>query len=68
MKSQMVVSMKNVSIVSSKLLVAAKSAAADPHAPNTKNQLAAAARYFISSNDTPCWVQFSFDFFMCVLN
>lgn len=43
-KSQMVVSLKNVSIVSSRLLVAAKSVAADPNAPNAKNQLAAAAR------------------------
>ncbi|KAH6931665.1 hypothetical protein HPB50_026529 [Hyalomma asiaticum] len=43
-RSQMVVSMKNVSMVSSKLLVAAKSVAADPSAPNAKNQLAVAAR------------------------
>lgn len=43
-RSQMVVSLKNVSMVSSKLLVAAKSVAADPGAPNAKNQLAAAAR------------------------
>ncbi|XP_050033509.1 talin-2 isoform X1 [Dermacentor andersoni] len=43
-RSQMVVSLKNVSMVSSKLLVAAKSVAADPSAPNAKNQLAAAAR------------------------
>ncbi|XP_013776088.1 talin-2-like [Limulus polyphemus] len=41
---QMVVSLKNVSMVSSKLLVAAKSVAADPGAPNAKNQLALAAR------------------------
>lgn len=44
MRSNMVVSLKNVSMVSSKLLVAAKSVAADPGAPNAKNQLAAAAR------------------------
>nr|XP_037279500.1 talin-2-like isoform X2 [Rhipicephalus microplus] len=43
-RSQMVVSLKNVSMVSSKLLVAAKSVAADPSAPNAKNQLAVAAR------------------------
>lgn len=40
----MVVSLKNVSMTSSKLLVTAKSVAADPGAPNAKNQLAAAAR------------------------
>ncbi|KAH9369269.1 hypothetical protein HPB48_012345 [Haemaphysalis longicornis] len=43
-RSQMVVSLKNVSMVSSKLLVAAKSVSADPSAPNAMNQLAAAAR------------------------
>ncbi|GFT39672.1 talin-2 [Nephila pilipes] len=43
-RGSMVVSLKNVSMVSSKLLVAAKSVAADPGAPNAKNQLAAAAR------------------------
>uniref|UniRef100_A0A1B6BY27 FERM domain-containing protein n=1 Tax=Clastoptera arizonana TaxID=38151 RepID=A0A1B6BY27_9HEMI len=43
-RSQMVVSLKNVSMVSSKLLVTAKSVAADPLAPNAKNQLASAAR------------------------
>ncbi|XP_054725014.1 talin-1-like isoform X2 [Uloborus diversus] len=43
-RGSMVVSLKNVSMVSSKLLVAAKSVAADPTAPNAKNQLAAAAR------------------------
>lgn len=43
-QGQMVVSLKNVSMVSSKLLVTAKSVAADPSAPNAKNQLAAAAR------------------------
>lgn len=41
----MVVSLKNVSMVSSKLLVTAKSVAADPSAPNARNQLAAAARW-----------------------
>ncbi|XP_053998838.1 talin-1 isoform X2 [Hylaeus anthracinus] len=43
-RSQMVVSLKNVSMTSSKLLVTAKSVAADPGAPNAKNQLSAAAR------------------------
>ncbi|KOX74764.1 Talin-1 [Melipona quadrifasciata] len=43
-RSQVVVSLKNVSMTSSKLLVTAKSVAADPSAPNAKNQLSAAAR------------------------
>jgi len=43
-RGQMVVSLKNVSMVSSKLLVTAKYVAADPAAPNAKNQLASAAR------------------------
>lgn len=43
-RSQMVVSLKNVTMVSSKLLVTAKSVASNPTAPNAKNQLAAAAR------------------------
>lgn len=43
-RGQMVVSLKNVSMVSSKLLVTAKHVAADPAAPNAKNQLATAAR------------------------
>ncbi|XP_043256416.1 talin-1 isoform X4 [Colletes gigas] len=43
-RSQMVVSLKNVSMTSGKLLVTAKSVAADPGAPNAKNQLSAAAR------------------------
>ncbi|XP_023231887.1 talin-2-like isoform X2 [Centruroides sculpturatus] len=43
-RGQMVVSLKNVSMVSSKLLVTAKSVAADPTAPNSKTQLASAAR------------------------
>ncbi|XP_076659831.1 talin_middle and talin-RS domain-containing protein rhea isoform X1 [Halictus rubicundus] len=43
-RSQMVVSLKNVSMTSSKLLVTAKTVAADPSAPNAKNQLSAAAR------------------------
>lgn len=43
-QGQMVVSLKNVSVVSSKLLITAKTVAADPAAPNAKNQLASAAR------------------------
>ncbi|KZC14531.1 Talin-1 [Dufourea novaeangliae] len=43
-RTQMVVSLKNVSMTSSKLLVTAKFVAADPGAPNAKNQLSAAAR------------------------
>ncbi|XP_066588503.1 talin-1 isoform X2 [Prorops nasuta] len=43
-RSQVVVSLKNVSMTSSKLLLTAKSVAADPNAPNAKNQLSAAAR------------------------
>ncbi|XP_049847483.1 talin-1 isoform X1 [Schistocerca gregaria] len=43
-QGQMVVSLKNVSMSSSKLLVTAKTVAADPTAPNAKNQLTAAAR------------------------
>ena len=56
----MVVSLKNVSMVSSKLLVTAKSVAADPSAPNARNQLAAAARWeHLLTNQTlkvPWWV------------
>ncbi|CAL7950201.1 unnamed protein product [Xylocopa violacea] len=40
-RSQMVVSLKNVSLTSSKFLVTAKSVAADPSAPAAKNQLSA---------------------------
>lgn len=43
-RSQVVVSLKNVTTTSTKLLSTAKSVAADPNAPNAKNQLAAAAR------------------------
>ena len=43
-KTQVVISLKNVSMTSSKLLTTAKSIAADPNAPNVKNQLSAAAR------------------------
>ncbi|XP_067209447.1 talin-1 isoform X1 [Linepithema humile] len=43
-RTQVVISLRNVSMTSSKLLVTAKSVAADPTAPNAKNQLSAAAR------------------------
>ncbi|UYV64796.1 TLN1 [Cordylochernes scorpioides] len=43
-RSRLVSSLKNVSLVSSKLLIAAKSYAADPSAPNAKTNLSAAAR------------------------
>lgn len=43
-RGNIVVSLKSVSITSSKLLVSAKSIAADPQAPNAKNQLQSAAR------------------------
>ncbi|KAL6268430.1 hypothetical protein P5V15_001566 [Pogonomyrmex californicus] len=43
-RSQVVVSLKNISMTSSKLLMTAKSIAADPTTPNAKNQLSAAAR------------------------
>ncbi|KAG1695569.1 Talin-1 [Nymphon striatum] len=51
-RSQMVSSMKSVSMVSSKLLVTAKSVSADPHAPNAKNQLSSAARAVTDSINT----------------
>ncbi|XP_050730859.1 talin-2-like isoform X3 [Eriocheir sinensis] len=43
-QGQIVVSLKSVSMSSSKLLVSAKAVSADPNAPNAKNQLATAAR------------------------
>ncbi|XP_042206516.1 talin-2-like isoform X2 [Homarus americanus] len=43
-QGQIVVSLKSVSMSSSKLLVSAKAVSADPNAPNAKNQLASAAR------------------------
>lgn len=43
-RSQMITSLKTVSLVSSKLLTVAKTLGADPSAPNVKNQLTAAAR------------------------
>ena len=44
MQQQVVGGLRSVSMVSSKLLIAAKSLSADPSAPNAKNQLAGAAR------------------------
>jgi talin len=43
-QGQIVGGLKSVSMVSSKLLLAAKSVSADPNAPNAKNLLAQAAR------------------------
>ena len=43
-QTQMVGSLKGISVASSKLLLAVKSMAADPNGPNTKNALSAAAR------------------------
>uniref|UniRef100_A0A8W8NUA5 Talin-1 n=1 Tax=Magallana gigas TaxID=29159 RepID=A0A8W8NUA5_MAGGI len=43
-QNQIVGGLKNVSMVSSRLLLAAKSVSADPNAPNTKNLLSQAAR------------------------
>ena len=42
---QVVGNLKNISMASSKLLLAAKSLSVDPAAANAKNLLAAAARY-----------------------
>ncbi len=44
---QVIGNLKNISMASSKLLLAAKSLSVDPAAGNAKNLLAAAARYFI---------------------
>lgn len=41
---QVIGNLKNISMASSKLLLAAKSLSVDPGAPNAKNLLAAAAR------------------------
>ncbi|XP_069174235.1 talin-2 isoform X3 [Procambarus clarkii] len=43
-QGQIVISLKSVSMSSSKLLVSAKTVSSDPNAPNAKNQLASAAR------------------------
>ncbi|KAL5020158.1 hypothetical protein ScPMuIL_003050 [Solemya velum] len=48
-QSQIVGGLKSVSMVSSKLLLAAKSVSADPNAPNAKNLLAQAARLVTES-------------------
>ncbi|XP_052693138.1 talin-2-like isoform X2 [Crassostrea angulata] len=48
-QNQIVGGLKNVSMVSSKLLLAAKSVSADPNAPNTKNLLSQAARVVTES-------------------
>ena len=48
-QNQIVGGLKSVSMVSSKLLLAAKSVSIDPNAPNAKNLLAQAARYGKSS-------------------
>lgn len=42
---QVIGNLKNISMASSKLLLAAKSLSVDPAAANAKNLLAAAARY-----------------------
>lgn len=48
-RSQIIISLRNVSLTCSKLLTTAKSVAADPYGPNVKNQLTAAAREVIDS-------------------
>lgn len=50
---QVIGNLKNISMASSKLLLAAKSLSVDPGAPNAKNLLAAAARY---EEDEMCFV------------
>lgn len=50
---QVIGNLKNISMASSKLLLAAKSLSVDPGAPNAKNLLAAAARY---EQDEMCFV------------
>lgn len=45
----MVMSMKNVSVESSRLLTTAKSVSTDPMQPNAKNKLSAAARVVTDS-------------------
>ncbi|KAL1132788.1 hypothetical protein AAG570_010740 [Ranatra chinensis] len=51
-RSQMVVSLKNVTVVSSRLLTTAKSVSADPAAPNAHSRLTAAARAVTESINT----------------
>ena len=43
-RSEMIITMKNVTTSSSTLLSSAKTVAADPNAPHAKNNLASAAR------------------------
>ncbi|XP_071498741.1 talin-1-like [Diadema antillarum] len=51
-QGNMVGSLKNISVSSSKLLLAVKSMSVDPNAPNAKNLLAAAARQVTDSINT----------------
>lgn len=58
---QVIGNLKNISMASSKLLLAAKSLSVDPAAGNAKNLLAAAARYHDPSDCSVCLTQvFSF--------
>ena len=50
-QNQIVGGLKSVSMVSSKLLLAAKSVSVDPNAPNAKNLLAQAARYVLAKQN-----------------
>ena len=52
-QNQIVGGLKSVSMVSSKLLLAAKSVSVDPNAPNAKNLLAQAARYVLAKQSLP---------------
>lgn len=49
---QVIGNLKNISMASSKLLLAAKSLSVDPAAANAKNLLAAAARYTHTNTHT----------------
>ena len=49
-QDQLVQDLRKTSTASSKLLLAAKSLAADPSGPNSKNLLAAAAKYYSSQD------------------
>lgn len=51
---QVIGNLKNISMASSKLLLAAKSLSVDPGAANAKNLLAAAARYGNEMHSMPC--------------
>ena len=50
-RTQIVNSLKSVSMVSSKLLLTTRSLLADPNAPNIKNLLAQAARWVVLLSD-----------------